>query len=189
MADFNEYYLNEAKKIIDGLDRTQIDSAVSMLLDAHKRQKQIFIFGNGGSASTSSHFANDLIKFCSVKGQKRFRAVSLADNISTITALANDMGYDKVFSEQLYNLANDGDLIVAFSVSGNSPNVVEAVKAAKRLGAKTIAFLGFKGGNLKNIADECVIVENEDFGLVESVHLLLEHLIVNRLRKSLAGRI
>ena len=187
MENFNEHYLGEAKKIIDSIDREKINIAVSMLLDAHKKNKQVFIIGNGGSASTASHFSNDLSKFCSVEGKKRFRAISLTDNISTITAFANDISYDKVFSEQLFNLANEGDVLIALSASGNSKNIVEAVKSAKQNGAKTLAFLGFNGGKLKKIADEHILAEYNDFGLVESIHLLLEHLIVTAIRKRLAA--
>lgn len=189
MKKFNENYLNEAKKIIGKLDREKIESAINMLLDAHKKDRQVFIIGNGGSATTATHFANDLCKFCNVKGKKRFRAISLTDNISTITALANDTSYDKIFSEQLLNLVNKDDILIALTASGNSPNVIEAVKAAKQHGAKTLAFLGFNGGKVKNMVDEYVLVEYDDFGLVESVHLLLEHLIVSSIRKKLCGEI
>ena len=187
MENFNEHYLGEAKRIIDSINRKKINAAVDMLMDAHRKDKQVFIIGNGGSASTTSHFANDLSKFCSVEGKKRFRVISLADNISTITAFANDISYDKIFSEQLINLANEGDILIALSASGNSKNIIEAVKSAKEQGAKTLAFLGFNGGKLKEMADEYVLVEYNDFGLVESIHLLLEHLIVNIIRKRLVG--
>lgn len=177
------HYLSEAKKIIDRLDREKIGTAINMLLDAHKNGRQVFIIGNGGSASTAAHFANDLSKFCSVEGKKRFKAISLADNISTITALANDISYDKIFSEQLINLVCKDDLLIAMTASGNSANVIEAVKSAKQHGAKTLAFLGFDGGKLKGMADNYILVEYDDFGLVESVHLLLEHLIVNSIKR------
>ena len=189
LDDFNEYYLNEAKKIIDRLDRKKIDDAINMLLDAYKKEKQIFIIGNGGSATTATHFANDLTKSCSIEDKKRFRAISLTDNISTITALANDTSYDKIFSEQLLNLINKDDILIALTASGNSPNVIEAVKVAKQHGAKTLAFLGFNGGKLKNMADGYILIEYGDFGLVESTHLLLEHLLVTFMRKRLLGEI
>ena len=187
MDNFTEQYLDKAKKIIDGIDRKKIDKSISMFLEPHGTNRQIFIIGNGGSAATATHFANDLTKFCSVEGKKRFKAISLTDNVSTITALANDISYDKIFSEQLLNLVNEDDLLVVLSASGNSPNVIEAVKAAKEHGAKTLGFLGFDGGKLKGMVDEYVLIENNDFGLVESVHLLLEHLIVNSLRKKVLG--
>ena len=189
MKKFNEHYLSEAKKIIDQLDTKKIEVAINMLLDANKNSKQVFIIGNGGSATTATHFANDLSKFCSVKGEKRFRAISLTDNISTITAWANDASYDKIFSEQLINLINKDDLLIVLSASGNSRNVIESVETAKLYGAKSLAFLGFDGGKIKGIADEYILVEYEDFGLVESTHLLLEHLIVSFIRKKLSGEI
>ena len=189
MIDFNEYYLNEAKKIIDRIDKKFIDRAINMILDAHKKDKQIFIIGNGGSATTATHFANDLSKFCSVEGKKRFRAISLTDNMSIITAWANDTSYDKIFSEQLLNLVNNDDLLIALTVSGNSKNVVEAVETVKKYKAKTLAFLGFRGGKIKDMVDSYILIECDDFGLVESVHLLLEHLIVNVLRSKLLGDI
>ena len=187
--DFKEQYLSESKKIIDRLDRKSIDNAIKVILDAHERNSQIFLAGNGGSASTASHFANDLAKFCSVEGKKRFRVTSLTDNISTITALANDISYNKIFSEQLLNHINKDDLLIVITASGNSPNIIEAVKTAKQHGAKILAFLGFNGGKLKSMADAYVLAEYDDFGQAESIHLLLEHLIVNFIRKKLSGEI
>ncbi len=185
MENFNDYYLGEAKRIIDCIDRDKINAAIGMLLDAHKKNRQIFVIGNGGSASTAAHFANDLSKFCNVEGKKRFRVISLADNVSTITALANDIGYDKIFSEQLLNLVNNGDVLIALTASGNSPNIIEAVKTAKQHGAQVLAFLGFNGGKIKGMADCYILAEYDDFGLVEGIHLILEHLIVNAVRKRL----
>jgi|TARA_Y100000310_G_scaffold668_1_gene965 D-sedoheptulose 7-phosphate isomerase len=189
LEDFSKNYLDQGKKLIDSIDITKLDIIVNAILDVYKKDKQIFIIGNGGSATTSSHFANDLSKFCIVGGGKRFRAISLTDNISTITAWANDTGYDKIFSEQLLNLVNKEDILIAFTVSGNSPNVIEAVNVAKQNDAKTIAFIGHNGGKLKKLVDNHIIIESNDFGLVESVHLLLEHVIINLLRNNLLRKI
>ena len=183
--EYINIYLNSVKKAIENLDKKQIDRAIATILDIHKKNKQIFIIGNGGSASTATHFANDLCKFCSVGSKKRFRAISLTDNICTITALANDTSYSEIFSQQLLNFINEGDLLIALSASGNSKNIIEAVKTAKDYKAKTIGLTGFDGGKLMKIADECIHVDYHDFGIVESIHLVLEHLIVNSIKKML----
>lgn len=185
MVEYVGIYLNEVKKAVESLDKRQIGRVISSILDAYKKNKQIFIIGNGGSATTATHFANDLCKFCNVESKKRFRAISLTDNISTITAWANDTSYDQVFSQQLLNFINKGDLLIALSASGNSPNIIEAVKTAKGFKAKTIGFVGFDGGKLMKIADEYIHVDYHDFGIVESIHLVLEHLIVDSIKKSL----
>ena len=187
MEILGDHYLKEARSLIEKIDLKRMDKFVSMVLCVHENNGQVFIIGNGGSASTASHFANDLSKFCSVNGKKRFRAISLTDNVSTMTAYANDASYDKIFSEQLKNLVNKGDILVCFTASGNSPNILEAIKAAKEHGALAFGFLGFDGGKAKNMADDYVIVECKDFGLVESLHLLLEHLAVNMIRRRLLG--
>lgn len=178
-------YLDETKKAIDDIDKNQIDKIIDIIFNIHKKNKQIFIIGNGGSASTSMHFANDLCKFCSVENKKRFKAISLTDNISTLTAWANDASYNQVFSQQLLNFVNEGDLVIAISASGNSQNVIEAIKVAKQHKAKTIGMVGFDGGKLIGICDESLHVGSYDYGIVENAHLIFMHLIVSLIKKRL----
>ncbi len=178
-------YLDETKKAIDDIDKNQIGKIIDIILDIYKKNKQIFIIGNGGSASTSMHFANDLCKFCCVENKKRFKAISLTDNISTLTAWANDTSYNQVFSQQLLNFINEGDLVIAISASGNSQNIIEAIKVAKQRKAKTIGMVGFDGGKLIGICDESLHVDSYDYGVVENTHLIFVHLIVSFIKKRL----
>jgi D-sedoheptulose 7-phosphate isomerase len=170
-------YLEENKRVINTLNLKQIQNVIGILMNAYEGERQIFIIGNGGSASTASHFANDLSKFCGMGRRKKFRAISLTDNISTITAWANDEGYEQVFSQQLACLANSGDVLVAISASGNSPNIIRAVEAAAKSRVKT--------GKLKKLADSVIEVRYDDFGICESVHMLLAHLIATSIKNEL----
>lgn len=182
-------YFTKIKKILDNIPAEKIEKVSQILLEAYKKDKQVFIMGNGGSAATASHFACDLGKGTTqghvFRNKKRFKVISLNDNTSLVTALSNDCGYDNVFTEQLINLVNKGDVVIALSASGNSKNVLNAVKYAKEKGAITIAFTGFGGGKLMSLADESLIADSNDFGPVEDSHLILEHLICDYLRKRL----
>lgn len=182
-------YFTKIKKILDNIPAEKIEKVSQILLEAYKKDKQVFIMGNGGSAATASHFACDLGKGTTqghvFRNKKRFKVISLNDNTPLVTALSNDCGYDNVFTEQLINLVNKGDVVIALSASGNSKNVLNAVKYAKEKGAITIAFTGFGGGKLMNLADESLIADSNDFGPVEDSHLILEHLICDYLRKRL----
>ena len=139
--------------------------------------------GNGGSASTASHFACDLGKstirqFFEPK-VRRFRVISLNDNVPTMTAYSNDLSYDEIFAQQLYNLINDGDVVIAITGSGNSKNVINAIKLAKKYNATTIGMLGFKGGKLKDMLDYVLHFEDDHYGRVEDAHMMFCHIIVN----------
>jgi len=133
--------------------------------------------GNGGSASTASHFACDLGKGLSLPGKKRFKALALCDNIPTMTAYANDCSYEDIFSEQLKNIVEAGDCVVAISGSGNSKNVLKAVELANQHSAITIGLTGFQGGRLKDLVSECLIVPNNTMEQVEDIHLVILHAI------------
>lgn len=143
---------------------------------------KIIIFGNGGSASTSSHFVSDLLKTSITKNSKRFRAISLVDNIPVMTAWSNDVSYDDVFVEQLKNFIESGDLIVAFSGSGKSENVIKAIKYAKASNATVIGFTGMSGGGFPDICDICHIVPSNDMLIIESIHVMLFHCIISTIR-------
>lgn len=160
---------------------------VPLFLKAREEDRTVFFFGNGGSASTASHFVIDIAKSTRPSLQpgpptKRFRCVALNDNIPGITAWANDTDYTRIFAEQLRSLAVPGDLVVAISGSGNSPNVLEAVRAAKELGVRTIGLSGIGGGKLKDIVDVSLVVPSNSMQHTEDLHLIVLHLLTAYLR-------
>jgi D-sedoheptulose 7-phosphate isomerase len=181
-------YLSSLQRAINLLSKSDVANVVEEIMNAYQRDSQIFIIGNGGSASTASHFACDLCKGTLQQihneKEKRFRAISLSDNVALISALANDLSFDEIFIQQLRNLVKKEDLVIAISCSGNSPNIIKAVEYAKQFGAKTIGFLGFKdGGKLAGIVDQAIIVQSDNYGQIEDVHLVLEHLISSSIAK------
>lgn len=178
---FAREYLAGLDSCLKALPLEQVAELIIYLEEAYCRGKHVFIIGNGGSAALASHMACDLGKtVLSTESQakvRRFRVMSLTDNVSWITALGNDLGYEHVFSEQLRNLANPGDLVIAITGSGNSPNIIEAVKTAKEMGVKVVGILGFDGGRVKDLVDACIIVLSNHYGYIEDVHTMLDHLI------------
>lgn len=174
-------YFAELIKVLSDADASAIEQAISVLRQACDDSKQIFIFGNGGSAATAMHMACDLnnIRY---KGKKRFKAYCLIENLAVLTALANDNSYEDVFVEQLKNLLAKDDVVVAISASGNSPNIVKAVGYAKSEGAKIIGMTGFSGGELKSLSDVSIHADVNDYGKAEDFHLICEHNIVNYLK-------
>lgn len=183
-------YLDGLKQVLDALDRREIDAVVSELTDAYQKGKQVFVAGNGGSAATASHMACDLGKTVlgkdPSKHSKRFKVIALNDNMPLVTAWGNDVSYDLVFSEQLRNLANPDDVLIVITGSGNSPNVLCAVEAAREMSVKTIGFLGFDGGRVKPMLDCSVLVESDNYGFVEDAHMILNHLITAYFKESFA---
>jgi D-sedoheptulose 7-phosphate isomerase len=163
----------------------RIEAIGEVLYRAYSHQKQVFVVGNGGSAATASHLACDLGKNTISPNLRRFRILSLNDNVPLLTALANDVGYERVFSEQLVNLIRPGDVLVVLSGSGSSPNIVEAARYARQRAATVVALLGFDGGETLELADEHVLVPSEDYGLVEDVHMILAHVLTGYFRKRL----
>lgn len=186
---FASSYLARIRQLLDRVDLREVDRAIALLEQARTRGATIFIIGNGGSASTASHFATDLSFGVRKQGGPAYRALSLTDNAALITAAANDLGYDTVFVEQLKSLMVAGDLVVAISASGNSPNVVRAVEYARSHGAETIGFTGFDGGRLRQIVTRAVHVDAPvgEYGPVEDLHLILEHLMTAFLRQAHAA--
>lgn len=181
-------YLARVRDLLDTLP-DQSDRFVDSLFDAFERGATVFLVGNGGSAANASHFGQDLAKgtLASMDARKRFRVVALTDNIGFITALANDEGYDSIFEQQLRNLGRPGDVLVAISGSGNSPNVLRAVEYARSIGMKTIGVTGFDGGKLRRLADEGVHIPVEDMGMTEALHSVVFHLAMARLRDRVSG--
>ena len=174
---FAAEYLARTRELIGTLDPSAIARVVQHVQEARDAGKRIYAIGNGGSASTASHFVNDMGKGASVGRKKRFKVVPLTDNVEWMTALSNDLSYDEVFAEQLKNFAEPGDLLFAISGSGNSENVLRAVAYAREVGCKTVGFSGFGGGKLKDMVDECIVVDSDHMGRVEDMHLILQHVV------------
>lgn len=170
-------YLAAQKRAVDTLQPDQLAALVDTLRDAWRRDAQVFAIGNGGSAANASHFAVDLGKGASDVLPRRFRVLSLTDNVAWLTALGNDYSYDEVFVRQLMNYARSGDVLIAASVSGNSPNLVKAFEWAKAQGVKTIALVGGKRGKLAELGDQVIVVGDTHYGRVEDVHMHILHLL------------
>ncbi len=189
-------YLNEIKDMIAKIDQRQIDKAIDILFEAWKSDRQVYFFGNGGSASTATHFAADLSKTTIIPGKKRFKAISLCDNIPLTSAWINDEGWESVYIGQLENLCQPGDVAVAISVHGGSgrggagqwsQNLTKAMQYVKDKGGKVIGMAGFDGGAFKNLADACIIVPKDSTPLVEGFHADIQHMIIFRLREIIQG--
>lgn len=174
---FLESYLAQTTEALRRLPLARIAEVIDRLAEARRERRNIFVCGNGGSAATSSHFANDLGKGASVGRELRFRAWSLTDNLPWITSLANDLAYDRIFVEQLRNFASPGDLLLVFSGSGNSENVLAAVRWAREAGLFTIGFTGRTGGRLVSAVDLCIQVDSDHMGVIEDGHFVIQHLI------------
>jgi D-sedoheptulose 7-phosphate isomerase len=181
--DAIDTYLTEVQTAVAELSRPAIRLVVDVLQGAWERSGTTYIVGNGGSASTASHMMNDLMKFTSVDSMRRFRAVSLADNVPLITALGNDLEYAEVFVEQLKNLLLPGDVLIAISGSGNSPNIIKAIEYGKSVGATTVGLTGRPGGKLAQIVDLKIVVPADRIGQQEDGHLILNHVIATALRE------
>ena len=180
-------YISQLQAVLQRLSIADVRQSIDLVMETYRADRQIFVIGNGGSASTASHIANDLGKGASVPGVRRFRVISLTDNVATMTAWSNDVSYDDVFVEQLKNLVNPGDLVIGISASGNSENIIRAIRHVKAIGCKTIGWLGFGGGKLKQLADVTVVVDSHDYGPVEDVHLILNHIHHAWIREELTG--
>lgn len=176
-------YLNQLKDTLEQLPLDQIDRVITILHEARMRGRQIFIMGNGGSASTSSHFVCDLAKNTRHPGWPNFKVIGLADNMAIFSAYANDEGYENVFRNQLESLLMPGDVVIGISASGKSPNVLRAIELANNRDATTIGFTGFDGGDLASMVDVNLHVPSTSIEQVEDIHLVLEHLVTKVLRE------
>jgi D-sedoheptulose 7-phosphate isomerase len=174
---FPERYRSELLRALETIDLAKVGEAIELLTAARDEGRRIFVCGNGGSASTASHFATDLIKGASFGRPKRFRVMALTDSLPTITAYSNDVGYECVFVEQLKNFAEPGDLVIAVSGSGNSPNVLRAVEYANSIGCRTIALSGRDGGALAKLASLNLQVAHPHMGRIEDGHMIILHMI------------
>ena len=174
-------YFSTVQELLNKVPFAAVDQVVEALISANQAGQTVYICGNGGSASTATHFGCDLAKRPIVAGQPRYRVIPLTDNNALMTAISNDIGYDVVFSEQLVPLVRKGDILIGISGSGNSKNVIKAVEVAKAAGATTIGFSGYDGGKLAPAVDISVHIPSFNMAMVEDVHLMLEHAICERL--------
>jgi D-sedoheptulose 7-phosphate isomerase len=170
-------YLQGLKTVLDEVDRAAVARVIDLVWEAYRAGRRVFIVGNGGSAATASHWMCDLAKGCAVEGCPRIKALSLTDNAALLTALGNDIGYEHVFTEQLKVFMEPGDVVLAISVSGNSANVLEAVRWARENGAATAGLVGCGGGSLAGRVDVAVTVGSGNYGHVEDLHAVLSHLV------------
>jgi D-sedoheptulose 7-phosphate isomerase len=183
MMDVIDTYLVELEAVVRAISRVDVQAVAAALLETWRERRQVFILGNGGSAATASHMANDLSKFTIVPGQPRFRAMALTDNVPLLTAVGNDLSYAEIFVEPLRNWLQSGDLVIGISGSGNSPNVVKAVTYAKAQGARVVGFCGQPGGQLAQLADLKVIIPSTQIGQQEDGHMILDHVLSLALRE------
>lgn len=177
-------YIDRLQFTLDRLPEPLIAQVIEILHEARLNQHQIFIMGNGGSASTASHFVCDLSKNTRKGNLPNYRVIGLTDNMAIFSALANDEGYENVFAQQLVSFIQPGDIVIAISASGNSPNVLKAVELANRMGAHTIGMTGFDGGRLGELVQINLHVPSDCIEQVEDIHLMLEHLICKTLREA-----
>jgi len=175
-------YLGETRGVMARLDADLIDRISEQIWQAYEQERTVYLFGNGGSAALASHLACDLAKGTAANGRRRMRAVSLNDNLALLTALANDLEYDEIFAEQLHHI-EPGDVALAISSSGNSPNVVRGLKVAQQAGATTVAITGFKGGRVKSLCDMCLVVPSDNVQYIEDSHLSVMHAIFSAVRQ------
>ncbi len=189
-------YVRRYRDVCDNLPYERISQMVDMLWEACRTGKRIFTMGNGGHGNTASHMINDIAKHTVSSDDKtrvladanRFKTMCLNDSLSLVTGIANDMGYEHIFAEQLANWAEPGDVAIGISGSGNSANVLAAFQVAKRKGASTIALTGFKGGKSASEADLCVIVPCDKMVMIEDFHMMISHMVADELKKLVQNR-
>jgi D-sedoheptulose 7-phosphate isomerase len=176
-------YFAELEQMMRTISLPDLKKVLAILEDAYHNGHRIFVMGNGGSAATASHFALDLSKNTIMPGAPRVKAISLTDHVPLITAWSNDTHYEHIFAEQLANMIEPGDVIIGISASGNSANVINAVKLAQQNRAATIGLLGAKGGKLKDMVDACVLAPGQNIEQEEDAHMILTHVITRHMRE------
>ncbi len=176
-------YLSALTQVIESFPVKELAEITKLIQDARENESTIFVCGNGGSWATAAHMVCDFGKNTRLSDRKRIKVIGLGDNIPSLTAYANDEGYDRVFAEPLINLMGPGDVLIAISGSGNSPNVLEAVKAAKEIGGISIGLTGFEGGQLKNMVDHPLVIPSNSMEIIEDFHMIVDHLLTICLRQ------
>lgn len=187
MREFVSAYFDKVRKVMEEVSADDVAEVVRVLGEAYDKGQTVFLCGNGGSASTASHWACDLGKGTVAEGKPRFRVLSIGDHQALLTAYANDCGYDTVFAEPIRSWARPGDVVILITASGNSPNVLAAAHAAREMGCTTIGLIGFGGGKLAKLVDHQITVKSREYGPVEDLHMILDHLISGFLRQKIAG--
>ncbi len=177
MKDYLENYIQEQRLALEAIPVDSVESIINDFRKALKEDRQIFVFGNGGSASNASHFVTDLGKSSSDKTYRRFRCLSLNENLSWITAIGNDYAYAEIYLRQLENYARPGDIVFVMSVSGNSPNLVKAIEYCKKQNIYIIALTGAKKSSLAELADKVIVINSTHYGRVEDCHMHICHMI------------
>ena len=186
LKSLSKQYFADLSAALAAIPEEDIVAAGDMIEHAFRSKRRIFIAGNGGSAATASHMACDFAKTTLGKNHEgiaqRMKAIALSDNVPQISAWGNDVSYDVIFSEQLRTLGEDGDLVIVITCSGNSPNILEVLKAAREIGCPTLGLLGFSGGKCLPLCDKAVVVRSEDYGVIEDAHSILNHLLTKYMK-------
>jgi len=181
-------FIQDLKKHLDKINKDEIENAIALIYDSCIKNKTVFIIGNGGSASNASHLAQDLsrVSIFHQNKEKSIKAISLTDNISFITAVANDFGFENIFTSQLKTFADEGDVLIAISCSGNSKNIIHAVNFAHSQNMTVFGITGYDGGQLKQLSEMHIHVPLNDFGIVESIHSVIFHYLATEIRSRFA---
>ena len=182
MEPINRYF-SELEQMLQAISLPHLETVLRLLEEAYHNGRRIFIMGNGGSAATASHFALDLAKNTIMPGAPRLKAISLTDHVPLITAWSNDIAYEHIFSEQLANMIEPGDVVIGISTSGNSPNVINALNLAKQYRATTVGLLGAKGGKIKDMVDAYILAPGQNIEQEEDAHMILAHVITRHMRE------
>ena len=182
---FSESYLSELKDLLNIFPHGQLERVVECLLGAYENGRSIFVMGNGGSGATASHFACDINKGTCLALEKKFKVICLNDNIPTMLALSNDLSYEDIFVEQMKNFFQPGDVVIGISGSGNSKNVLKAIRYSSENGGVTIGLCGYQGGELGRMADIPLVVQSNDMQKIEDVHMIIVHMLMQALFKAL----
>ena len=185
MNNFSFEYINGLKDVLDAFPHEDFERLISAMMDAYDQENQIFVMGNGGSGSTASHWVCDINKGCCLHLDKKFKMMSLNDNIATMLAYANDLSYEDVFAEQLKNFFEPGDMVIGISGSGNSGNVLKAIEYANENDGKTVGLCGYSGGKLYHMVDIPILVKIDDMQKVEDVHMIVVHMTMQRIMEGL----
>ena len=180
--DFSiDNYINEHKKVFDSIDKKNTNDCIKKIIEKINLNKKIITCGNGGSASTASHYITDWNKMFNLSSGKKLKGLSLADNIGLITAYGNDINYEEIFSGQLNSIMDEGDLLIVISGSGNSPNIISAIKKAHELNGEVVGVLGYDGGEAKKLCDLSFHVPSWDMQICEDIHLSFGHLVMKEI--------
>lgn len=179
-------YLDSLGEVLSELSIADVERVLELLERAYEEDRTVFICGNGGSAATSSHWTCDFSKGTVAHGARRMRMFCLNDSLPLLTAYANDVSYEQVFAEPLRTFAKAGDLLILLTASGNSPNILRAAEAAREIGVMTIGLIGFGGGKLKSLVDHAVVVASREYGPVEDLHMILDHILSLHMRAFIA---